>query len=40
VRKLTTIIGLVLILALGLVGGVGRPQPARAATGDSVVLVP
>jgi Domain of unknown function (DUF6851)/VCPO second helical-bundle domain len=38
VRKLTTIIGLVLILALGLVAGVGRPQPARAATGDSVVL--
>jgi hypothetical protein len=38
VRKLTTIIGLVLILALGLVATVGRPQPARAATGDSVVL--
>jgi hypothetical protein len=38
VRKLTTVIGLVLILALGLVAAVGRPQPARAAV-DSVVLV-
>jgi len=38
VRKLTTVIGLVLILVLGLVATVGRPQPARAATGDSVVL--
>jgi hypothetical protein len=38
VRKLTTVIGVVLILALGLVAGVGRPQPARAAAGDSVVL--
>ena len=37
-RKLTTIIGVVLILALGLVAGVGRPRPARAAAGDSVVL--
>src|SRR5215208_8022720 len=37
-RKLTTVIGLVLILALGLVATVGRPQPARAAGGDSVVL--
>ena len=37
-RKLTTIIGLVVILALGLVAGVGRPQPARAATDESVVL--
>jgi hypothetical protein len=37
-RKLTTVIGLVLILALGLVAGVGRPQPARAAA-DSLVLV-
>jgi hypothetical protein len=37
-RKLTTAIGLVLILALGLVASVGRPQPARAATGDNVVL--
>jgi hypothetical protein len=37
-RKLTTVIGLVLILALGLVATLGRPQPARAATGDSVVL--
>src|SRR5215207_5008354 len=36
-RKLTTAIGLVLILAVGL-AGVGRPQPARAATGDNVVL--
>jgi hypothetical protein len=38
VRKLTTVIGLVLIMALGLVATVGRPQPARAAA-DSVVLV-
>ena len=38
-RKLTTVIGLVLILALGLVAGVGRPQPAQAATGDNLVLV-
>ena len=38
-RKLTSIIGLVLILALGLVASVGRPQPARAATGDNLVLV-
>jgi hypothetical protein len=38
-RKLTTaIVGLVLILALGLVAAVGRPQPARAATGDNLVL--
>jgi hypothetical protein len=37
-RKLTTAIGLVLILALGLVATVGRPQPAQAATGDNVVL--
>jgi hypothetical protein len=37
-RKLTTVIGLVLILALGLVATVGRPQPARAAA-DSMVLV-
>jgi Domain of unknown function (DUF6851) len=38
-RKLTTVIGLVLVLALGLVAGVGRSQPALAAAGDSVVLV-
>jgi len=38
-RKLTTVIGLVLMLALGLVATVGRPQPARAADGDNVVLV-
>jgi hypothetical protein len=37
-RKLTTVIGLVLVLALGLVASVGRSQPARAAAGDSVVL--
>jgi hypothetical protein len=37
-RKLTTIIGLVLILALSLVATLGRSLPARAATGDSVVL--
>jgi hypothetical protein len=38
-RKLTTAIHLVLILALGLVATVGRPQPARAADGDNLVLV-
>jgi hypothetical protein len=38
-RKLTTVICLVLILALGLVAGVGRPEPARAADGDNLVLV-
>jgi hypothetical protein len=38
-RKLTTVIGLVLILAFGLVASVGRPEPARAATGDNLVLV-
>jgi hypothetical protein len=38
-RKLTPVIGLVLILALGPVATVGRPQPARAATGDNPVLV-
>jgi hypothetical protein len=38
-RKLTTGIGLVLILALGLVATVGRSQPARAADGDNLVLV-
>jgi hypothetical protein len=37
-RKVTTVIGVVLVLALGLVATVGRPQPARAASGDSVVL--
>jgi hypothetical protein len=39
VRKLSMVIGLVLILALGLVASVGRSQPARAATGDNLVLV-
>jgi hypothetical protein len=38
-RKLTTVIGLVLILVLGLVATVGRPEPARAADGDNLVLV-
>ena len=38
-RKLSMVIGLVLILALGLVASVGRSQPARAATGDNLVLV-
>jgi len=38
-RKRTTVIGLVLILALGLVASVGRPEPARAADGDNLVLV-
>jgi hypothetical protein len=37
-RKLTTILVLVLALAVGSVATGGR-QPARAATGDSVVLV-
>jgi Domain of unknown function (DUF6851) len=36
-RKLTTVIGLVLILTLGLVASLARPQPARAAN-DSVVV--
>ena len=38
-RKLTRVIGLVLILALGLVASVGRSEPARAAAGDNLVLV-
>jgi hypothetical protein len=38
-RKLTMVIGLVLILALGLVATVGQPEPARAADGDNLVLV-
>jgi hypothetical protein len=38
-RTLTAGIGLVLSLALGLVATVGRPQPARAAAGDNLVLV-
>jgi hypothetical protein len=37
-HKLTTVLGLVLVMALGLVAAVGRPQPARAAD-DSLVLV-
>ena len=37
-RKVTTAIGVALVLTLGLVATVGRPQPARAASGDSVVL--
>jgi hypothetical protein len=37
-RKVTTVIGVALVLTLGLVATVGRPQPARAASGDSVVL--
>jgi hypothetical protein len=36
-RKLTTVTGLVLILTLGLVASLARPQPARAAN-DSVVV--
>jgi hypothetical protein len=38
-RKLTTVTGLVLILALGLMATMDRVQPARAATGDNLVLV-
>jgi hypothetical protein len=37
-RKLAMVIGLVLILALGLVATVGQPEPARAADGDNLVL--
>ena len=37
-RKLTTILGLVLTLALSLVATMGRPQPAQAAA-DSLVLL-
>jgi len=37
-RRLITVIGLVLMVTLALVATVGRPQPARAAV-DSVVLV-
>ncbi|HEX2157366.1 MAG TPA: hypothetical protein VHS79_10375, partial [Actinomycetes bacterium] len=37
-RKLTVTLGLVLGLALGLVA-TAQPQPARAATGDNLVLV-
>jgi hypothetical protein len=37
-RKHTTVIGLVLMLAVGLVATVGRPQPAQAAA-DNLVLV-
>jgi hypothetical protein len=38
-RKLATVIGLVIGLVLGLVATVGRPEPARAADGDNLVLV-
>jgi hypothetical protein len=38
-RKLTMVIGLVLIMTLGLAAIEGRSQPARAATGDNLVLV-
>jgi hypothetical protein len=38
-RKLTMALGLVLLLVLGLVTSVGRPEPARAADGDNLVLV-
>jgi hypothetical protein len=37
-RKLTTVLGLVLVMALGLVAAVGRPQPARAADDSRVLL--
>jgi hypothetical protein len=36
--KLTSVIGLVLILALGLVATVGQPQPARAAAHNLVLI--
>jgi hypothetical protein len=38
-RRRTTVTGLVLILALGLVATMERAQPAQAATGDNPVLV-
>jgi len=37
-RKLPMVIGLMVVLALGVGVVVQRPQPARAATGDNVVL--
>ena len=37
-RKLTVALGLVVVMALGLVA-IGERQPARAATGDNLVLV-
>src|SRR5215218_6995048 len=37
-RKLPTVIGLLLVLTLGLAVVVERAQPARAATGDNLVL--
>ena len=37
-RKLPTVIGLLVVLTLGL-AVVPRPQPARAVTGDNLVLV-
>jgi hypothetical protein len=38
-RKLTLILGLVLALTMGSVVVAARQQPARAATGDSVVVI-
>jgi hypothetical protein len=38
-RKLTTVISLVLMIVLGLVASVARPEPARAVAGDNLVLV-
>src|SRR5215218_4474552 len=37
-RKLPTVIGLLLVLTLGLAVVVERAQPARAATGDNLVV--
>jgi hypothetical protein len=37
-RKLTTVIGLLLVLTFGLAAVAERPQPARATSGDNLVL--
>src|SRR4029453_11378461 len=38
-RRLTTVTGLMLIVALAMVVTVGRPRPAAAADGDNFALV-
>jgi hypothetical protein len=38
-RRLTTVTGLMLIVALAMVVTVGRPRPAAAADGDNLVLI-
>ena len=37
-RKLSTVLGLLLMATVGLAMMVEGPQPARAAAGDNVVL--